>query len=147
MASGFLVGGILNVIIFFPLNRFSYEFIFSPPCLNHNFVLILVTPWGCYKSDMLTWGFFSSFVPKVRKIHQHMIQHKENPDSQAFHNMQCLLIDIILKEIIKWYRLSSCGAIPYQRAAVKITEERTSCQRYHLKILMTHPDTSPWKMQ
>lgn len=68
MASGFIVGGILNMK-FSPVNIFSYEFIFSPPCVNHDIVLILGTPWGCYKSDMLTLGFSSCFVPRVRNIH------------------------------------------------------------------------------
>lgn len=65
MASGFLVGGILNSN-FFPLKWFSYEFIFSLPCLNHNIVVILVTYLDCYKSDMLILRFSSCFVPSVR---------------------------------------------------------------------------------
>lgn len=68
MASVFTVGGILN-LKFSPLNIFSYEFIFSPPCLNHDIVLIFITPWGCHKSDMLILGLSSCSVPRVRNIH------------------------------------------------------------------------------
>lgn len=66
MAFGFPVGGILN-LYFFPLKRFRYEFIFFPPCLNHNIVLILVTPWSCYKSDRLISEFSYCFLPRGRK--------------------------------------------------------------------------------